>query len=234
MATAHPVGSHDEWLAARLELLSREKELTRLRDELSRQRRALPWVRVDKEYLFDTPDGPRTLAGLFAGGGQLLVYHFMFGPSWQEGCPSCSFWADSFDGVIVHLEQRDVTMVAVSRAPLAALEAYKARMGWRFPWVSSLDTDFNFDYGVSFTPSQQESAGQYNFRSVERPGEELPGLSAFARDEAGQVYHTYSCYARGLDPFNSAYQLLDLSPKGRDEDGLPWPMAWLRRHDSYA
>jgi len=230
--TDHKVGTRDDWLLARNELLDGEKKLTGLRDELARQRRELPWVRVEKEYTFETDDGTRTLGELFDGRSQLLVYHFMFGPEWTEGCPSCSFWADSFDGAIVHLEHRDVTMLCVSRAPLEAIEAYKRRMGWGFRWVSSLRSDFNFDYDVSFTEEQRSQGAEYNFRPVEQPGEERPGLSAFALED-GIVYHTYSCYARGLDAINSAYQLLDLVPMGRDEDDLPWTMAWLRRHDVY-
>jgi predicted dithiol-disulfide oxidoreductase (DUF899 family) len=228
----HEVGTREEWLLGRRELLEREKELTRLRDELARRRRELPWVRVDEEYRFGTNEGTKTLRELFDGRSQLLVYHFMLGPEWTEGCPSCSFWADSFDGAIVHLEHRDVTMLCVSRAPLEAIEAYRRRMGWSFRWVSSLESDFNFDFGVSFTEEQRSQGGEYNYRQIEKPAEEMPGLSAFALEE-GVVYHTYSCYGRGLDAINSAYQLLDLCPKGRDEGDLPWPMAWVRRHDAY-
>jgi len=182
-------------------------------------------VRVDKDYRFDTVDGPRSLPELFEGRGQLLVYHFMFGPEWPEGCPSCSFWADNFDGIGVHLAHRDVTFLAASRAALPRLLAYRSRMGWSFPWVSSSGSDFNLDFGVSDSPI-------YNYAPSDSPQEELPGLSAFAQRD-GEVFHTYSCYARGLDAFNGAYQLLDLTPKGRDEDGLEWPMAWLHRHDAY-
>jgi predicted dithiol-disulfide oxidoreductase (DUF899 family) len=231
--TQRAIGTRDDWLAARRELLEREKALTRVSDELARQRRALPWARIDKQYSFETGEGTRTLAELFDGRSQLLVYHFMFGPDWTEGCKSCSFWADTFDGAIVHLGQRDVTMLCVSRAPLARLEAYKARMGWSFPWVSSLGSDFNFDFGVSFTEEQRADGAEYNFRWIEQPwGDELPGLSAFALED-GVVYHTYSCYARGLDAINGAYQLLDRAPGGRDEDGLAYTMSWLRRHDEY-
>ncbi len=219
------VASREEWRRARLELLAAEKELTRRRDELSRQRRALPWVRVEKDYRFDTVDGPRSLAELFDGRSQLLVYHFMFGPEWEEGCPSCSFWADSFDGVDIHLAHRDVTFIAASRAPLDRLQGYRERMGWRFAWVSTAPSDFNVDFGVS-------DASTYNYAPVAEPAEESPGLSAFARRD-GQVFHTYSAYSRGIDAFNAAYQLLDLTPKGRDEDGLPYPAAWLHRHDAY-
>jgi predicted dithiol-disulfide oxidoreductase (DUF899 family) len=230
--TGHAVGPPAEWQAARLDLLAEEKDLNRRRDALAEARRRLPWVPVEEEYRFDDPDGSRTLADLFDGRSQLLVYHFMFGPDWEEGCPSCSFWADSFDGVVVHLNQRDVTLVCVSRAPCRKLAAYQARMGWHFPWFSSAPSDFNVDFGVSFTPEQQEHGGTYNFAHVEHPPEEAPGISAFALAD-GQVFHTYSTFSRGLDPVNSGYQLLDLAPRGRDEGGLEWPMAWLRRHDAY-
>jgi predicted dithiol-disulfide oxidoreductase (DUF899 family) len=243
--TAHDVGTLEEHLAARVELLEAEKELSRRGDELARRRRALPWVPVDKEYVFDTDDGEKTLRELFAGRSQLLVYHFMFGPEWTDGCPICSFWADSFDGGIVHLNQRDVTMLCVSRAPLDRLDAYKRRMGWSFPWVSSGRNDFNYDFGVSLRDvpagaSQPEmprglgpraDGARYNF-TKEPFAPELPGLSAFALD-GGVVYHTYSCYSRGLDAFNGAYQLLDRTPNGRNEDGLPIPVGWIRRHDEY-
>jgi predicted dithiol-disulfide oxidoreductase (DUF899 family) len=219
------VATREEWLNARLELLAAEKDLTRRRDELSRRRRALPWVRVEKDYTFDTVDGPRSLAALFDGRSQLLVYHFMFGPGWDEGCPSCSFWADNFDGVGIHLAHRDVTFLAASRAPLGQLQAYRERMGWSFPWVSSFGSDFNIDFGVS-------DVTVHNYQPLREPVEEHAGLSAFAR-RGGEVFHTYSCYSRGLDAFNGAYQLLDLAPKGRDEDDLEWTMAWLRRHDAY-
>ena len=227
----HPVGTYEEWLAARRELLVREKELTRLGDELAAPRMALPWVRVDKEYVFDTEDGPRTLAELFDGRSQLLVYHFMFGPDWDAGCESCSFLADEVDRGIVHLNQRDVTMVFVSRAPLEKLIAYQRRMGWGFRWVSSHGSDFNFDLGVSFTPEQQASRApaEYNFRPIERPNDELPGLTAFALAE-GVVYRTYSAYARGLDIIDNVYQLLDRAPKGRDEAAGD---DWVRRRDEY-
>lgn len=229
---AHPTGTRQEWRAARETLLAREKELGRLRDEIAAERRRMPWVRLDKPYLFDTRDGPKTLADLFSGRSQLLIYHFMMGPEWHEGCPMCSFWADTYEGLDVHLAARDVTFLCASRAPLHAIEAYKKRMGWTFEWVSSAPSDFNLDFGVSFTPEQREAGAEYNYRTAEDPGEEMPGLSAFALDGRG-VFHTYSTYARGLDTLNGAYQLLDLAPRGRDEDGLEWPMAWVRRHDSY-
>jgi predicted dithiol-disulfide oxidoreductase (DUF899 family) len=227
----HAVGTYDEWLAARRDLLVREKELTRLGDELAEQRMALPWVPVEKEYVFDTEDGPRTLAELFDGRSQLLVYHFMFGPDWDAGCSSCSFLADEVDGGVVHLAQRDLTMIFVSRAPLAKIAAYQRRMGWRVRWASSYGGDFNFDLGVSFTPEQQagDAPAEYNFRPIERPPDELPGLTAFALAD-GVVYRTYSAYARGLDIIDNIYQLLDRAPKGRDEaDGDDW----VRRRDEY-
>ncbi len=226
------IGTRSEWRRAREQLLVKEKELNRLRDELAAERRRLPWVPVDEEYWFEASGGRKSLEDLFHDRSQLLVYHFMMGPDWEEGCPSCSFWADTYDGLDVHLAARDVTFLCASRAPLERIEAYKRRMGWSFEWVSSGGSDFNFDFGVSFTPEHHESGGEYNFRHLDHPGEEWPGLSAFAVQN-GQVFHTYSTYARGLDPLNGAYQLLDLAPKGRDEDGLDWPMQWLRRHDSY-
>jgi predicted dithiol-disulfide oxidoreductase (DUF899 family) len=230
----HQVVSREEWLAARKQLLSREKEFTRMRDQLSAERRELPWVRVDKEYVFDGPDGKEALAGLFDGRSQLLVYHFMFGPEWEQGCPSCSFVSDHIDGANGHLPHRDVTLLAVSRAPLAEIEAFKRRMGWRFKWVSSYDNDFNHDFHVSFTPDEM-ARGEvyYNYTMTEFPSEEAPGLSAFYRDPSGAVFHTYSTYARGLDMLVGAYNYLDLAPKGRDEADLPWTMAWVRHHDRY-
>jgi len=229
----HQVVSPEEWLVARTGLLAKEKEFTRLRDRLSEERRELPWARVEKTYVFDGPGGKESLSDLFADRSQLVVYHFMFDPSWEEGCKSCSFWADNYGGAIVHLNQRDVAMVTVSKAPFAKLEAFRKRMGWTFKWVSSSATDFNRDYGVSFTPDERES-GQafYNYR-LGRIGGEMPGLSVFYKDGSGAIFHTYSCYARGLDMFNSAYQLLDLVPKGRDEADLPYTMAWVRHRDSY-
>lgn len=227
------VGTRAEWRAKRVELLAREKDLSRLRDELSAARRELPWVPVEEDYVFQTTEGDRTLSELFGDRSQLLVYHFMFGPDWDEGCPSCSFWMDCLDGTPVHLAHRDVAFVAVSRAPLDRLQAYRRRMGWRFPWVSSLGNRFNFDYGVSFTDEQRRDGADYNFRFVARPNDELPGVSVFAKDASGAVFHTYSSYSRGLDVLNGCYQLLDLVPKGRDEAELPHPAAWLRRHDAY-
>jgi predicted dithiol-disulfide oxidoreductase (DUF899 family) len=232
--TQHRIVTRDEWLAARTEHLVREKEFTRLRDELSRARRELPWVKVDKEYVFDTSKGRKTLAELFEGRSQLIVYHFMYGPDWREGCKSCSFWADNFAGALVHLNHRDVTMIAVSRAPLEKLLAYRKRMGRVFQWASSLGSDFNRDFDVTFTPEEIEKGeALYNYRASKFPSEEAPGISVFSRSE-DDVFHTYSCYARGLDMVNGAYQYLDLVPKGCDEDGLPYTMAWLRHHDKYA
>ncbi len=232
----HRVETRADWLAERLALLAQEKELTRQRDRLAAARRELPWVAVTHPYRFSSVDGGATgvtLADLFEGRGQLLVYHFMFGPGWEEGCPSCSFWADNYNGIVVHLNQRDVTLVAVSRGPVQQLAAYRSRMGWSFPWYSSAESTFNFDYGVSFTEDQQQTGAEYNFAPASGPGDEAPGLSAFVRGADGGVYHTYSCYSRGLDAFNGAYQLLDVTPRGRNEDELPWSMAWLRRHDQY-
>jgi len=229
----HAVASHDEWLAARRALLEQEKEFNKRRDELTRARRALPWERVTKPYAFDTADGRRTLADLFEGRRQLLVYHFMFAPDWKEGCKHCSFWADNFDVRQEHLNHRDTTFVVISRAPLETLAAFKQRMGWHFNWVSSAPSDFNFDYGVSFTPEQvEEGSAIYNYRDPER-GSEREGASAFYRDEGGVVYHTYSTYARGIDLINTTYNLLDLTAKGRDESHLSDTQAWVRLHDRY-
>ena len=229
------VVSQEQWAAARRELLHEEKEFTRLRDELSQRRRDLPWVRVDKQYLFEGLSGKVTLPQLFDGGSQLVVYHFMFGPDWDAPCKSCSFWADNFERNVVHLKHRDVAMIAVSRAPLDRLEAFKRRMGWTFKWVSSAGSDFNYDYHVSFTPDEIATGeGYYNYAMQRNSLTELPGISVFCKDPAGTVFHTYSCYARGLDMMNAAYHYLDLVPKGRDEaDQRPYPMAWLRYRDSY-
>lgn len=230
----HQVVSREDWLAARLRLLAKEKDLTRRRDQLSAERRELPWVKVEKAYVFDGPDGEQTLAELFDGRSQLLVYHFMFGPDWEQGCPSCSFVSDHIDGANRHLPQRDVTLLAVSRAPLARIEAFKKRMGWRFKWVSSYGNDFNRDYHVSFAPDEMAKGEvYYNYATGEFPSEEAPGLSAFYKDPGGVIFHTYSAYARGLDMLVGAYNYLDLAPKGRDEAALPWTMAWVRHHDRY-
>jgi len=229
------VVSRDEWLAARKQLLAKEKAFTRLRDELSGQRRALPWVKVDKEYAFDGPNGRETLADLFEGRSQLAIYHFMYGPDWKEGCPSCSFWADNFNGIDIHLAHRDIALIAISRAPLDILDAYKERMGWDFKWVSSFENDFNYDYDVSFTPDEIKKGEMfYNFEVRNFPSEEAAGISVFYKNDEGEIFHTYSCYARGLDMLNGAYHYMDLAPKGRDEEGLlPHTMAWLRRRDQY-
>ena len=235
MATPNPtIVSHEDWLAARLELLAAEKDFTRQRDALTRRRMAMPWERVEKPYRFETPAGARTLAELFDGRSQLLVYHFMLGADWEEGCKSCSFWADNFANIPIHLAHRDVTFTAVSRAPLAKIEAYKRRMGWSFPWASCHGSDFNVDYQASLTP-EQIAAGQatYNYKIQALKVSEQPGVSVFAKDDRGDVFHTYSCYSRGIDTLNGAYHYLDLVPKGRDEDGLSFPMAWVRRHDQY-
>ena len=231
----HKVVSHDEWLAARKQLLVKEKEFTRLRDQLSQERRELPWERVDKNYVFDGPGGKETLAQLFDGRSQLVVYHFMFDPDWDAGCPHCSFWADNFNGIPVHLSHRDVTMVAISRAPLAKLEAYHKRMGWNFKWLSSFGSDFNYDYYVSFTPEEvAKEQPYYNYRlNKSQKGLESVGLSVFHKDADGTVFHTYSCYSRGVDMLNGAYHYLDLVPKGRDEAGHANPQFWVRRHDEY-
>ncbi len=226
--------SRDEWFNARLDHLDKEKAFTKARDALSAARRELPWVKVDQSYNFDGPNGKQSLADLFAGRSQLIVYHFMYGPDWEEGCPSCSFWADNYNGTIAHLNHRDINMVAISNAPLANLDAYKKRMGWDFTWVSSLGTTFNRDYGVTFTPEEID-AGEafYNYHKGKTNLQEAPGISVYYRDENNDVYHTYSCYSRGLDMLNGAYHLMDLTPKGRDEDDLPFTMAWVRRHDTY-
>ena len=227
------VVSREEWLAARKDLLKKEKAETRLRDEVAAARAALPWVKVEKDYVFDTPQGRKSLAGLFGARSQLVVYHFMLGPGWEAGCPGCSFLADHFDGTLPHLNNHDVTLVAVSRAPLAEIERYKKRMGWKFPWVSSSGSDFNYDYRVSFTPEELAS-GQVPYNFTETPAEnandELPGLSCFYRNEAGEVFHTYSVYARGPEPLIGTYMILDLAPLGRNEEGA---MNWMRRHDEY-
>ena len=233
---SHRVVSRNQWIEERKALLAREKEFTQLRDQLSHARRDLPWVRVDKDkdYVFDGAGGKQTLAELFAGRQQLIVYHLMFDPSWEEACSRCSFWADNFNGVLVHLNQRDVSLVAISRAPFAKLAAFQKRMGWSFNWVSSFANDFNHDYHVSFAP-EQLAQGEviYNYRLVKNSMSEWPGISVFYKDPGGTIFHTYSCYARGLDMLNVAYHYLDLTPKGRDEEELPFPMAWVRYHDAY-
>jgi predicted dithiol-disulfide oxidoreductase (DUF899 family) len=234
MAEQHKVVPSDQWVEARKQLLIKEKEFTKARDALSQQRRALPWERVETSYVFDGPGGKETLSELFAGKSQLIIYHFMFDPDWEVGCKSCSYWADNFNGIDIHLKQRGVTFLAVSRAPLAKLEAYKRRMGWSFKWVSSFGSDFNYDLGVSFTPEQMaEGLAFFNYAKQKPFEAETVGISVFCKDQ-NQVFHTYSCYQRGVDMLNGAYHYLDLTPKGRDEaDQKPHPQAWVRRHDEY-
>lgn len=225
------VVAHEDWLAARRDLLQKEKELTHLRDRVTSERLALPWERIEKDYVFDTLDGPRSLAGLFEGRSQLVVQHFMLAPGWKEGCPSCSFMADHTDGMNLHLANHDVTMIAVSRAPLADIERYRKRMGWTFGWVSSFGSDFNYDFRVSFTPEEVASGHiDYNFGGWNMTGEEWPGVSAFIKNEAGEVFRTYSTYGRGVEVMMGTYAMLDLTPKGRNEAR---GMDWVRRHDRY-
>jgi predicted dithiol-disulfide oxidoreductase (DUF899 family) len=234
VATDHEVVSHETWLSARTALLEKEKDFTKLRDELSQQRRELPWEAVNKDYIFEGPNGKQTLPELFDGRSQLIVYHFMFDPQWDAGCPHCSFWADNFNGTIVHLNHRDATMIAVSHAPFSKLAAYEKRMGWNFKWVSSFESDFNFDYRVSFTPEEvAKKEAFYNFKTQKTPGTEASGCSIFSKYPNGKVFHTYSAYARGIDMINGAYHYLDLLPKGRDEAGQSNPQFWVRRHDEY-
>ena len=229
----HAVVSPEEWVAARQHLLAREKEFTAQRDLLNAERRRLPWVKVDKPYVFEGPQGRQTLADLFEGRSQLIIYHFMFGPGWKEGCPSCSMLADHLDGMLAHIAQRDITVAVVSRAPLAELAAFRQRMGWRFKWLSSYGSDFNHDHHVSFT-KEELARGKvyYNYRMTEG-GDELPGASVFYKDGQGNIFHTYSTYARGLELLLGAYSFIDLTPQGRDEGGLPFTMAWVRHHDRY-
>lgn len=233
-AVTHPVVSRDQWIVERKKLLAREKALTHLRDEIARERRALSWVRIDKNYVFDTLAGKRTLAELFDGRRQLLVQHFMLGPGWEQGCKSCSYMADHTDGMNVHLKQRDVTFVAISRAPLAEIELFRQRMGWRFKWVSSFGTDFNRDFGVTFTPEEiARGETYYNFSLQGFPQQEAPGVSVFYKDDAGEVFHTYATYGRGVEVMMGTYNLLDLVPEGRGERDVPYKMEWLRHHDRY-
>jgi predicted dithiol-disulfide oxidoreductase (DUF899 family) len=230
----HKIVSREEWIEARKALMAHEKELTRTRDRLSEERRSLPWVKVDKAFVFDGPEGKVTLADLFKGKPQLVVQHVMFAPEWDAACKSCSFWADGFERMVPHLAARDTAFAAVSRAPVEKLEAFKKRMGWTFDWVSSGGNDFNYDYGVSFTREQIEAGeAKYNYGASPVYGDELPGISVFYRDEAGAVFHTYSTFARGLDMMNAAYQYLDLTPLGRHEEGLSFPMEWVRLRDQY-
>jgi predicted dithiol-disulfide oxidoreductase (DUF899 family) len=233
MTAKHKVVSHQDWMNARRSLLAKEKKFTRLRDELSQSRRDLPWEEVTKDYVFEGSEGSESLSDLFAGRSQLIVYHFMFGPDWSAGCPSCSFWADNFNDIITHVNQRDVTMVAISRAPYSKLAAYQKRLGWTFKWVSSGETSFNFDYQASFTPDElAKKQALYNYVQQDPRRSEREGVSVFLKDESGQIFHTYSTHARGIDMVNTAYHYLDLVPKGRDEGGRgPF---WVRRHDEYA
>lgn len=234
MNESHNVVTADEWLKARTDLLAKEKEFTRLRDELSEQRRKLPWERVNKQYLFEGPNGKESLAELFENRSQLIVYHFMFGPDWEAGCKHCSWWADNFDRNIVHLNHRDVSMVVISRAPLHKLEAFKQRMGWNFKWLSAANTDFNYDYHVSFTPAEiAKGEIDHNYRRKQSSMSDVAGVSVFYKDPHKNIFHTYSCYERGLDMLNTGYHLLDLVPKGRDEADLGFPQAWVRYRDSY-
>jgi predicted dithiol-disulfide oxidoreductase (DUF899 family) len=230
----HPVVPSDLWVAERKALLAREKELVQLRDELARARRALPWRRVEKDYVFDAPEGRRSLAALFEGRRQLLVQHFMFGPGWEQGCPSCSFMADHSDGMTVHLEHRDVSFVAVSRAPLADIERFRHRMGWKFEWVSSSGNDFNRDFHVSFDPQDRvDGSIYYNYAWTRFPGTEAPGISVFIQDDEGAVFHTYSTFGRGVEVMIGTYHMLDLVPEGRAERAVANKMEWVRHHDRY-
>jgi predicted dithiol-disulfide oxidoreductase (DUF899 family) len=231
--TGHSVVSRQEWLDARLALLAKEKELTRQRDALARERQQLPWERVEKNYIFDSLEGKKTLADLFGDKSQLLIYHFMFAPDWEQGCQSCSMATDTMDANYLHLTQRDVALVMVSRAPMEKITLFKKRMGWSVPWVSSYGNDFNRDFGVSFSEEEVKNSTDYNFGTSRPYGEETPGLSAFSKGGVGNVYHTYSTYGRGLEGILGVYTLLDVAPKGRDEGALPWPMAWVKHHDRY-
>ncbi len=226
--------NQEEWLQARKEFMLKEKEFTKAREALSKARRALPKVKIDKDYRFQGTDGELSLADLFKGRSQLVIYHFMLGPGWEEGCPSCSFWADNYNGTEIHLAHRDITLAVVSRGSLDTIQAYRQRMGWGFDWYSSEGSDFNFDFAVSFTEEQRESGEpNYNFGTISFSMDEGPGFSVFEKDEEENVYHTYSTFARGLDIFNSAYHIMDMTPKGRNEEDLPFTMAWVRRHDQY-
>jgi predicted dithiol-disulfide oxidoreductase (DUF899 family) len=229
----HKVVSPNEWVEARKKLLIQEKEFTRVRDQVSAQRRELPWVKVETEYVFEGPNGKETLADLFEGRSQLVIYHFMFAPEWEEGCPSCSFWADNFNPIVVHLNHRDVAFAAISRAPIKKLNAFRERMGWSFKWVSSGKNKFNYDYHVSFPAGAPKEQLEYNYSKLQIDSPDLPGVSVFYKDGKGNIFHTYSAYSRGIDIFNTAYNYLDLVPKGRDEDDFEFSMEWLRYHDRY-
>ena len=233
-AANHPVASRDDWLAQRKQLLAREKEMTHLRDQLAADRRALPWVRLEKTYTFDTPAGPRTLAQLFDGRRQLMIQHFMLAPGWEQGCKSCSYMADHLVGAKIHLEHRDVTVLLVSHAPLAEIERFRQRMGWDFDWVSAFRGDFNLDFHVSFTPETRvDGEVEYNYHRTKFPQEEAPGISFFYKDDAGDVFHTYSTFGRGVEVMMGTYHLLDMAPKGRGEEHDAYGMEWVRHHDRY-
>jgi predicted dithiol-disulfide oxidoreductase (DUF899 family) len=230
----HHLVTRNDWIAARKSLLAREKDLTRLRDQIARERRALPWVRLEKDYVFDTPTGPRRLFELFQARSQLLVQHFMFGPGWEQGCKSCSFMADHLDGMSAHLAQRDIALLAISRAPMAEIERFRQRMGWQFAWASSNGNDFNRDFHVSFAPEDRvDGEVYYNYHHTAFPADEAPGISIFVKNDASEVFHTYSTFGRGVEVMMGAYSLIDLTPKGRDEQDLPYTMAWVRHHDRY-
>ena len=231
---SHKVVSREEWLKHRIELLKEEKEFDRRRDQLTRKKRELPWEKVEKEYAFETERGTAALSDLFGECSQLIIYHFMYGPDWNDGCPSCSYWADNFNGIDIHLRHRDIKFIAVSRAPLSILQAYRERMGWGFEWVSSFNSDFNYDFQVSFTPEEMDKGEMFhNFRIEKFPVNEAPGISVFYKNDEGEVFHTYSTYRRGLDMFNGAYHYMDIAPKGRDENDLSYSLAWVRRRDQY-
>ncbi|HWN57836.1 MAG TPA: thioredoxin family protein [Methylomirabilota bacterium] len=234
MAENRKIVSRDQWLEARKKLLSKEKEFTRLRDQLSQERSEMPWEPVEKNYVFEGPNGKESLAQLFDGSSQLVVHHFMFNPNWEAGCPHCSFWADNYDRIPIHLKHRNVSLVAVSRAPYSKIESYRERMGWSFKWLSSFGSDFNYDYFASFTPDEvKDGTGYYNYGTEKARGEDVVGFSVFAKDDAGAIFHTYSAYSRGVDILNSAYSYIDLTPKGRDVAGHDNPQFWVRRHDEY-
>ena len=231
VVTNHAVVSHQDWLTARKALLAKEKEFTRLRDQLSQQRRDLPWEEVTKNYLFDGPNGKESLAEIFGKSSQLIVYHFMFDPTWEAGCKSCSFWADNFNGIDVHLRHRDISFLAISRAPYAKLAAYKKRMGWNFKWLSAADNTFAYDYYASFTPEEVASTGYFNYTQAKPWGQDAVAISVFYKNDKGKIFHTYSTYSRGVDMLNGAYHYIDLTPRGRDEGGRT--QFWVRRHDEY-
>ncbi len=233
LSESHTIVSQDQWIKARKELLVKEKEFTHIRDKLNQNRRELPWVRVDKEYVFDGPKGKQTLSELFSGKSQLIVYHFMYAPDWEAGCPNCSFWADNFNNIIIHLNQRDVSMITISRAPYSKIAEYQKRMGWDFHWISSYDNDFNFDYHVSFTREElAKKEAFYNYIKQDTGVSDKEGVSVFYKNPSGQIFHTYSTFERGIDTFNVAYHYLDIVPKGRDEDH-EFRQYWVRRHDEY-